>query len=149
MISDLNDHSEGSVLESDIAIIGAGPAGIALANELSSTKLQVILVESGGLKLEDAAQDLNEADTIGLLHRERKEGRARALGGAAKLWYGQCLPMDEIDFISRPWVPYSGWPFGWSELQPYYQRAETFFRVEGEVYDERVYAPFKISAPSW
>ena len=149
MISDLNDLPPNSVLESDVVIIGSGPAGIALANELSSSKMQVILVESGGLKMEPPPQELNEADTIGLLHRERKEGRARAFGGTAKLWYGQCLPLDEIDFLPRPWVPFSGWPFSLTELQPFYARAETFFRVDGEVYDERVYERFKMDPPPW
>ena len=45
MISDLNDLPPNSVLKSDVVIIGSGPAGIALANELSSSKLQVLLVQ--------------------------------------------------------------------------------------------------------
>jgi choline dehydrogenase-like flavoprotein len=149
MITDLNDLPNGTVVDADIAIVGAGPAGIALASELRATNLQVVLVESGGLEIESSSQELNEADSIGLLHRERKAGRARALGGAAKLWYGQCLPLDDIDFRPRSWVPSSGWPFGPEHLGPYYRRAQKFFRVEGEAYDAEVYKPFHIEPPNW
>jgi choline dehydrogenase-like flavoprotein len=33
------------------------------------------------------------------------------------------LPLDEVDFAARPWVPHSGWPFTRSALDPYYARA--------------------------
>jgi choline dehydrogenase-like flavoprotein len=149
MISDLNELPNDCVVEGDLAIVGAGPAGIALASEFKSTNLQIILVEGGGLEIENASQDLNDADSIGLLHRERKSGRARVFGGTAKFWAGQCLRLNEIDFTDRPWVPYSGWPFGITELAPYYKRAEAFFRVDGETYDGRIYEKFHIDPPRW
>ncbi len=41
------------VLTADICIVGAGPAGIAIALELSGTGLDVVLLESGGLAREE------------------------------------------------------------------------------------------------
>ena len=149
MIRDLADYPDGSVLETDVVLVGAGPAGIALANELQTSHLQVILVEGGGLEMEEASQDLNATRSVGLTHRHGEDGRARAFGGAGKLWAGQCLRLDEIDFTRRSWVPFSGWPFDRETLTDFYGRAETFFRVNGEVYDERVYDRFGIDPPRW
>jgi len=42
----------GTVLEPDLAIIGGGPAGISLALALASTKLNILLLESGGLNFD-------------------------------------------------------------------------------------------------
>jgi choline dehydrogenase-like flavoprotein len=33
------------------------------------------------------------------------------------------VPLDEIDFEERHWVPHSGWPFNKSHLDPFYERA--------------------------
>ena len=34
------------------------------------------------------------------------------------------VPLDEIDFERRGWVPESGWPFSRREIQPFYERAQ-------------------------
>jgi choline dehydrogenase-like flavoprotein len=149
MICDLMDFPDGSVLEADVVVIGAGPAGIALAHELGSTQIAVVLVESGGLDSEPASQELNEVENVGLPHLYHRDGRARAFGGAGTLWAGQCLPLDAIDFTVRPWVPFSGWPFDRAEIECYYKRAEKFFRVEGVDYDDRVYTDFDMQSPQY
>src|SRR4051794_39312509 len=127
MIKDLRHIPDGSRLECDVCIVGAGPAGIALAQEFVNTRLQVILLESGGFEIEPAEQVLNAAEVVGLPMTGHVHGRVRAFGGAARLWAGQCLPMDPIDFEKRDWVPFSGWPIRQDALEPYYRRAETFF----------------------
>ena len=33
------------------------------------------------------------------------------------------MPLDPIDFERRPYMPASGWPFGYETLLPYYVRA--------------------------
>ena len=48
----------GTVLEPDLAIIGGGPAGISLALALASTKLNILLLESGGLNFDPASQKM-------------------------------------------------------------------------------------------
>ena len=39
---------QGTVVETDLAIIGAGAAGIAIAREMIGAGLKVALIESGG-----------------------------------------------------------------------------------------------------
>lgn len=149
MIQDLRHLPDGQTLEADLCIVGAGPAGICLARELDGLPLRVVLAESGGLGIEAEIQRLNAAESVGLPHTGHTDGRARAFGGAAKLWAGQCLRLDPIDHEARAWVPYSGWPFGPDELAPYYDRAEAFLKVAGQVYDERNYALLGLPAPAW
>ncbi|TPW32077.1 FAD-dependent oxidoreductase [Pararhizobium mangrovi] len=133
----------------DLCIVGAGPAGIALARELVGSRMKVVLVESGNLEIEPLSQKLNEAVVSGLPFTGHAEGRGRAFGGSARLWAGQCLPLDPIDLEERPWVRHSGWPIAYGELEPYWRRAERFFGVEGESYGARTYRPFGLAAPAW
>lgn len=149
MISDLHDYQPGSVLEAAVCVIGAGPAGIALSHELAGSAHDVLLLESGGLELDEDHRRMSDGESIGLRHQEHSTGRARVFGGAGTLWAGQCLRMDAIDFTKRPWIPRSGWPFTAAELEPYYERAEEFYRISGEHYDRRVYEQFGMTGPEW
>ena len=123
-------------LAADACIVGAGPAGLTLARELTRAGLRVCLLESGG-PAHGAAGDALNRGTVHSPHGYRAEtlleGRSRQLGGSAArwnhLWRGRpgrwvrYLPLDAIDFETRDWVPESGWPFTRAELTPFYERA--------------------------
>jgi choline dehydrogenase-like flavoprotein len=47
----------------------------------------------------------------------------RFLGGSTNHWHGMCPRLDPIDFERLPDRPYSGWPFGFATLAPFYERA--------------------------
>lgn len=123
-----------SVLDTDVCIVGAGPAGIALARELKNQSFRVCLIESGGFELNLETQALCNGKTTGIPYPDLRQVLRRQFGGIANNWgapigYKQlgfrCIPLDEIDFEQRDWVPNSGWPFGKTELDPYYTRAST------------------------
>ncbi len=40
------------------------------------------------------------------------------------------LPLDPIDFETRYWVPYSGWPVTFDQMAPYYDRARKMCGIE-------------------
>ncbi|WP_149535803.1 GMC oxidoreductase [Siccirubricoccus phaeus] len=152
MIGDITELPPGGRLEADLCIIGTGPTGLALAREfLGKPGLNVVMLEAGGQEVEAAAQRLNDGVVLlGLPHRgNRNEGRARAFGGTGRIWAGQCLPLDAIDYAARPWVPHSGWPIGPEELAPFLARAEEFFHVPGAAYDARNYAAFRLRPPGF
>ena len=148
MFLNLGDLADNSALQADLRIVGAGPAGIALAWEFRFGA-QVIVLESGRIHLDEAAQTLNRGEVVGLPFSGIAAGCSRAVGGTSKLWAGQCLRLEAIDFKHRTWVPHSGWPFSVDHLAPYYQRAETFFKIQNETYDETVYSSFGLSPPEW
>ena len=144
MITDFEHGEHGTLLEADLCIVGAGPAGLALASTFDASQFRVVLLESGGLELET---ELNAGESVGLPYTGLQAGRGRAFGGTSKLWAGQCVRLDELDFQPRSWVPHSGWPITLAELKPFYARAEAFFEVDDLVCDENVWTMFGLQAP--
>ena len=134
MIKNLDEVTE-SELRFDVCVVGAGAVGIAIAREFLGEQVTVALLEGGDNGLEPWAQDTYRSEMLGQPHLGTHEGRARALGGTTKLWAGQALPMFEIDFESREWVPFSGWPISLTTLNPYYRRAEDVMQVPHSTYD--------------
>jgi choline dehydrogenase-like flavoprotein len=115
--------------ETDVCIIGGGPAGITLACEFAKKDFKVVLLESGGKKFRHPSQWLNIAYNVGRTYFDIVFSRHRMLGGSTYKWYGLCRPLDPLDFKERPWVPYSGWPYGKSVLDPFYDRACKYFQL--------------------
>ena len=109
--------------QGDIAIVGAGAAGITMARRLLSGGQSVILIESGGLDYEAATAELNAGQTVGEPYYDLDKARLRFFGGTTAIWGGRCAELDPIDFKVRPWVKYSGWPFGYDDIRPYYESA--------------------------
>jgi choline dehydrogenase-like flavoprotein len=109
--------------EADVAIIGAGAAGITMARRLVAAGKAVILLESGGLDYEATTADLNAGSNVGEPYYDLDKARLRFFGGTTAIWGGRCAELDPVDLEQRPWVPHSGWPFGIRELRPFYKAA--------------------------
>ncbi|MCP4307087.1 MAG: GMC family oxidoreductase [bacterium] len=132
-IQDAAQIPRDTVLETDVCVVGGGPAGISLALRLSeATSLRIVVLESGGLTAEPPAQDLNVGDNIGLDYYDLTLTRHRVLGGSSHKWAGWCRPMDPLDFEKRDWVPDSGWPVSYEAMQPYYRAAGKLCQLESE-----------------
>lgn len=128
MFLDARTLPGGERLAADICIVGAGPAGIALATALSVPGHRVLVAESGGLESDPATEALNEGETVGLGYK-LAESRLRYFGGAGNHWAGNCRPLDTSVFPPRDWIPDSGWPFTRAELDPYYGKARVLCGV--------------------
>jgi choline dehydrogenase-like flavoprotein len=126
----------GSTIETDLAIIGGGPAGISLALALANTPIRVLLLESGGTKLDAATQNLYAGTETGVRYIPLDATRLRYLGGCSNHWGGWCRPLDPVDFEMRDWFAHSGWPFTRSEIEPYYARAQSLVEAGPFIYDE-------------
>jgi choline dehydrogenase-like flavoprotein len=126
----------GSTIETDLAIIGGGPAGIALALALRNTPIRVLLLESGGTAFESATQALYAGEETGASYIPLEATRLRYLGGCSNHWGGWCRPLDPIDFESRAWFPHSGWPFARKEIEPYFARAQALVEAGPFIYDD-------------
>jgi choline dehydrogenase-like flavoprotein len=134
MFIDARQVASGVVIETDIAIVGAGAAGISLALELTGIGLSVCLLESGGMEFSWPSQSLYTALNVGLPYYALDFCQMRFLGGSTNCWGGWCRPLDPIDFESRPWVEQSGWPFTMSALAPFYRRAHEICQVASDDY---------------
>lgn len=124
MITCANSIPNGASLQADVCVVGAGPAGIALALDLSARGLSVLLLESGQMKEDKASQSLYQGEVADeRLHSPPDKYRQRRIGGSSAIWGGRCMPLDRIDFETRSQVPGSGWPLSYDDLLPYYPRA--------------------------
>ncbi|HEX2778177.1 MAG TPA: FAD-dependent oxidoreductase, partial [Gemmatimonadaceae bacterium] len=106
-----------------VCIIGAGAAGLTLADALARAGWRVILVEGGGARPAPALEDTYRVTMLGTPHRGAHEGRFRALGGSTTRWGGQLWPWERHEFEPRPWLGLDGWPIAHDEVAPYYDAA--------------------------
>lgn len=139
--------ADGAVEEGEVCIVGAGPAGLTLACELSERGRDVILVESGTNTADPDAQALNDGRVIGDDYAGLRETRHRQLGGTTCLWntpvQGQIgakyAPLDAIDFDGRPYLGVAGWPISREALHRHYARAQELCGL----------GPFRYDAADW
>ncbi len=134
-ILDARTLPAGTVLTPDLAIIGGGPAGISLALALQDSGHSILLLESGGMNFDSKTQALYAGRESGVAFTALDGGRLRFLGGSTNHWGGWCRPLDAIDFEARDWLPHSGWPFGPSELAPYFPKAQAMVEAGHWTYD--------------
>lgn len=126
----------GQTIETDVCIIGGGPAAIALALKLNGANKTVLLFDAGGLKHPDGDQTLYEGYVSdSSMHSPPDKYRLRAWGGTSRIWAGRCAPFDAHDFEHRPHIKYSGWPFGFEELKTHYAEANEFLELGHFAYD--------------
>ncbi|HEV2547898.1 MAG TPA: GMC family oxidoreductase [Stellaceae bacterium] len=126
---------DGTTIDADICIVGAGAAGITLALDLADGKRRVAVLESGGFDFDQATQDLYRGQVVGREFTPLDADRLRYLGGTTNHWSGSCRPFDEIDLEPRTYVPNSGWPFGRATLDPFYRRAQEICQLGPFTYD--------------
>lgn len=127
MIESARSFDDGTLLDCDVAIVGAGAAGITLALGLmeKAPKLDVLLVEAGGRRFDFNAQtayfahERLEPDA----HPPLELYRRRMLGGTTSVWGGRCIPLSPDDFLPRPEIGRNGWPIGYGDVAAHYPKA--------------------------
>jgi choline dehydrogenase-like flavoprotein len=139
VLIDARSVPDGEVVRGDVCIVGAGPAGIAIARALRAriggTAPRVILLEGGSFQADHETQALYRGDSIGRSYFPLDGCRVRAFGGSTQRWGGWCRSLDDTDFEQRDWVPGSGWPICREDLQSHYREARRLCQLvvtEGE-----------------
>lgn len=151
MLIDARTLPADEILETEVAIVGAGPVGITLARELIGQDFRVMLIESGSIEFNEETQSLRE----GIVSEETQffpyHQRTRQYGGTSNQWSIQMgdnklgvryAPLDNIDFEKRDWVPDSGWVLSKSELNSDYEKAQKVcqigsFNYEGRAWEDK------------
>ncbi len=137
-------------LETEVCIVGAGPAGSIVAADLTTRGMAVTVLEAGPRvdrpALETAQRRIIRGETAFPpddprvdVHRVesdtafRLDGkRVRAVGGASLHWEGYAMRFREGDFAlrSRHGIA-DDWPLRYEDLEPHYHRAECELGVAG------------------
>lgn len=110
------------MLSSDVAVIGAGPAGLCIADALARAGHEVLLIESGGEGI-DLKRDQCFAAEIAGEPMDAETVRVRTFGGATALWTGRCGLLDPEDFAPHPFIANSGWPIAPDALDRFVEQA--------------------------
>ena len=138
------------VAETEVCIIGAGPAGLLVATELAKHQIHVVILESGQrhplaarpeyakrfLRGENPWQSpvpgIDTHTTGGQLRYGLEWNRARGVGGSTLHWEGYTLRLHPRDFQLRSLYGIADdWPVTYDTLEPYYARAERALGVAG------------------
>lgn len=117
-----------------VCIIGAGAAGLTLAQALVTRCHRVILLEGGGLRPHEELEDTFRTVSVGIPHRGAHEGRFRAWGGSTTRWGGQLWPWEPYEFDSRPELEIDGWPIPFEAVSAYYGPALSLLGIRPSIF---------------
>ena len=127
----------------DICIVGAGAAGISIAQRLINYKINVCLIEAGGFNFSEESQSIYSGTWINDIFKKKNKidnrletDRLRFFGGSTNHWVGRCRRLDKIDFEKRQWIPNSGWPIEFEKLSNYYKEAEKILELQKLDYED-------------
>ncbi len=139
---------EGTLLQGfDICIVGAGAAGIAMAQRLANTSLKVIMLVSGGPAdrgLPAAARQSLYHGTVGDFLAKvdpifPQRSRLNMYGGTTNHFGFWARPLDPADTQPRPGYRDAYWPIDQDELRSYSIAAHDFGRFGPFNYDDMAF----------
>jgi choline dehydrogenase-like flavoprotein len=135
MIRDLTTDPPSHDLNCDVAIIGAGVAGLVLADRLRRGGKRVVILESGGREQTDDVHPLNTVEQLGARYRGASEGRFRCLGGTSTRWGGALIPFLAEDLNERLALGLPAWPVDLTAVETYLPEIERLFGLDTGPYD--------------
>jgi choline dehydrogenase-like flavoprotein len=129
----------------DVIVVGSGAGGGPLIKSLSEKGLKVLVLERGksiprerdNSNVKSVFSDKKYSPFEVWLDRDGKEFRPSAwynIGGSTKLFGTVMMRLREKDFgaLAHAEGVSPAWPFSYSDLEPYYAKAETLFGVHGD-----------------
>ncbi len=129
MLMDAATLPDGTVIDTDVAIIGSGAAGIPVALALEGRRERVCVLEAGPAEASTDSQALYRGENAGLPYFPLDQCRSRQLGGSTNCWGGFCRIFDPFDFERREAIPHSGWPLRLDEIADHYAKAHDLCRL--------------------
>lgn len=126
--------------EFDYIIIGSGPAGVTLCNEiLKKSKKRILIIERG---------NFSENKLLRIFYKflpVKLESRVFAVGGTSNTWSNISSSFDESEMKQR-WTKKNTnlWPLSYSELKKFYNKIDKNFGFNYEEKNNGINIPFKI-----
>lgn len=136
-------------LDADIVIVGSGMGGATFAAGLADSGLKIVMLECGDF-VPDSPDNRDPRVVYGEMRfhprtmwldrndRPFTPGNFEWVGGNSKFYGAVLYRFRQDDFKERRYHEgvSPAWPFGYEELQPYYEKAERLYRVRGVVGDD-------------
>ena len=135
MIRDLLQTAEDAHVEADVVVVGAGIAGLIMADRLRKDGLKVAILESGSERQVDERHELNRVEIAGDPYAGAEDGRFRCLGGTSTRWGGAMLPFLPVDMQSHSAGWDARWPVEFEEVQPYQDELNALFALPSGPFD--------------
>ena len=137
MIKDVNCVEPGGTkVETQVCIIGAGTAGIFLAQQLRKSGIRVVILEAG----DEVASSPETVDQYciqkGIRYRGADYGRSFGLGGTSVLWGGQLIALTPSDTAARPEVGLDPWPIAYSDIAKHFANVKQQLGLPSESENE-------------
>jgi choline dehydrogenase-like flavoprotein len=86
-VEDLRGSDGDLEFETDLCIVGSGPADLSIASEFANSRVRVLIVESGDLKEEDEIHELNPFKNVDApRHMALRKIRNRLFSGSFYGW---------------------------------------------------------------
>src|SRR6056297_1642810 len=135
MLRSLDQGAPAAPLQADAIVVGAGLAGLFLADALATRGLHVLALESGAETQETDTHPLNAVEQKGDRYMGAEHGRFRCLGGTSTRWGGALLPYLPEDLGPHPCGWHAGWGLSPEVLAESLPAAEAAFDVAPGGYD--------------
>lgn len=135
MLRSLYQAAPAAPLQADVIVVGAGLAGLFLADALAARGLHVLVLESGSETQEADTHPLNAVVQEGAHYMGAEHGRFRCLGGTSTRWGGALLPYLPEDLGPHPCRWHAGWGIGSEALNATLPVIEEAFGVSSGDYD--------------
>ncbi len=134
MIYDLNILKEVNNLDNkfDVCIIGAGAAGITIANKLKKAGLKIALCEAGSYEYTEESQDFYKGKLVGDHYFDLDIARLRYLGGSTNHWGGWCRSFEPVDFDRGYLGEEYKWPITYKELFKFRNTACNILEIDDD-----------------
>lgn len=137
MINDLKSAGHDLVeVETQICIIGAGTAGIFLAQQLRKSGVQVVLLEAGDAIARPPETIDQRCIQQGIRYRGADSGRSFGLGGTSALWGGQMIPLAPSDVGERSEVGFDAWPIQYSDISEHFSKTKQQLGLSSDINDK-------------
>jgi choline dehydrogenase-like flavoprotein len=121
--------------EAEVIVVGAGLAGLFLANSLAAQGLRVIVLESGDAEQKAETHPLNATEMTRAYYQGADFGRFRCLGGTSTRWGGALLPYLPEDMAAHPCGWHEGWGIDPAAMAAALGEAEAVFGVQPGGYE--------------
>ncbi len=147
-------------MQPDVIIIGSGMGGATLAAALAPTGRKVLILERGE-RLKDSPEARDPSAIFRRGHFKPNEtwrdisgaplhpGNYAYVGGNTKFYGAVLLRYRAEDFAPLRHIDGTtpGWPITYETLEPFYSRAETLYRVRGDVAGDPTEPPHSVPYP--